>query len=59
VVGKACALQAALHANQRILAESGRGTFRSVTDLKEAIHDYLDRHEMDAEVLPHARVDPL
>jgi len=24
-----------------------RGTFRSVAELKEAIHDYLDRHNVD------------
>jgi len=57
VARQAPALQAGLHADERILAQSGRallreittkrirrGVFRSIADLERAIHDYLDRH---------------
>ena len=32
-----------------------RGTFRSVAELEEAIHDYLDRHNVDQERQNHSR----
>jgi hypothetical protein len=52
VARPAPALQAALHADQRVMAQSEittkrirRGVFRSVADLQEAIHDHLDRQD--------------
>ena len=57
---QASALQAALHADQRIPAHLverffaeitskriRRGTFTSVAEPKQAMHEYLDRHNAD------------
>ena len=57
MAGQAPALQAALHAHQRLMAEPGqrffaeitsrhirRGSYSCVNDLKAAIFDYLAQH---------------